>query len=202
MEDKKSLAYRKNEGAIWNADPPLKYTRLLPYITGNRIIEVGAAEGVLSLLLAPNRQRVIAVEKHEDRHRMAVALQKHYREDLGLDVGRCQMVLGDIRGMMNLFEGMDTLVMIRSVYYLREDAQRVINEAGKHVGTIVMCGNQNRAANYWKNAIGPDDGLGRWNYLASIEGMSELMERAGYLVEKTVREGDPIVVGRWKLPWS
>ena len=46
-----SLAFRKNEAAIRRGEVPDKYTRLLPYITGERILEIGSAEGVLALLL-------------------------------------------------------------------------------------------------------------------------------------------------------
>ena len=47
-----SLEYRKNKDAIKQGQIPSKYTRLLPFIAGDRILELGAAEGVLSLLLA------------------------------------------------------------------------------------------------------------------------------------------------------
>lgn len=47
-----SLEYRKNRNAIWQANVPNKYTRLLDLIPGQRVLELGAAEGVLSLLLA------------------------------------------------------------------------------------------------------------------------------------------------------
>ena len=63
-----SLAFRKNEAAIFRGDVPQKYLRLLPFIQGNKILEIGSAEGVLSLLLAKQGKEVIALERDEGRH--------------------------------------------------------------------------------------------------------------------------------------
>ena len=40
-----SLAYRKARAEIWAGQVPEKYTRLLPYIEGSPILEIGSAEG-------------------------------------------------------------------------------------------------------------------------------------------------------------
>jgi hypothetical protein len=68
--DRLSLAFRKNEAAIRRGDVPDKYTRLLPFITGKRILEIGSAEGVLSLLLAAwasKSRQSSERERHEAR---------------------------------------------------------------------------------------------------------------------------------------
>ena len=51
-----SLAYRTNRKAIWRGEIPEKYTRLVDLVPGERVLELGAAEGVLSLLLAQKRE--------------------------------------------------------------------------------------------------------------------------------------------------
>jgi hypothetical protein len=45
-----SLAYRTHRKAIWRLNIPEKYTRLVDLAPGRRVLELGAAEGVLSLL--------------------------------------------------------------------------------------------------------------------------------------------------------
>ena len=88
-----SLAYRYNKGSILGGDIPEKYTRLIDLVPGDRVLELGAAEGVLSLLLARTKASVIALEKKDYRHEEAQRLQAEWR-DQGMDVDRCEMVLG------------------------------------------------------------------------------------------------------------
>lgn len=190
-----SLHYRKNAAAIDAGSVPEKYTRLLPYIPGRRVLEFGAAEGVQALLLAERGMEVTALEVNEERHEGAKRL-KDIWIGLGRSVHNCTMVQGDIRDRLDLLEGVDTLLAVRAVYYLREDAVAVFSTAAKHVHNVVLCGNKNRAHRF-ENGITPhDDGLGVWNKYSSIAGMTELIDQAGFRVETVVREGDPIVTGR------
>src|SRR4249920_3029677 len=96
-----SLAYRANRKAIWRGDIPEKYTRLVDLVPGQRILELGAAEGVLSLLLAQKKEKVFALELKEERHEEARNLKTSWQER-GLDVGRCEMVLGNIMEHLHL----------------------------------------------------------------------------------------------------
>lgn len=184
-----SLAYRKNRDEIWEGKVPEKYTRLVPYITGKRVLEIGAAEGVLSLLLAETRD-VIALEMRPERVAAGVALQDRWRK-LGKPVDRCRFAIGDIRDRLELLEGVDMIVAVRSIYYLREDVQAFVSQA--KVPQFLMCGNKNRAADWVR---GSEDGLGKYNFYASIEGMTLLLTTAGYEITTVVSEGDPIVIGR------
>lgn len=183
-----SLAFRKNEAAIIRGEVPEKYTRLLPYITGDRILEIGSAEGVLALLLAKQGKQVIALEKSTERHEAAQAL----RDTWG--AGGVRFINGGIADRLDLLPGRDTLVAVRSIYYLGDDLDRVFAEAAKHIPNVVLCGNRNRAARW--QAGNPDAPLGEMNRYASAVGMAELLERHGYTITETVLEGDPIVVAR------
>ena len=189
-----SLEYRKNKDAIKKGDIPAKYTRLLKFITGERILELGAAEGVLSLLLAERNHKVYALELRPERHEEAKTLQRLWQSQ-GRDVSGCEMVLGDIRQRRELLPKVDTLVAVRSIYYLRDQVDDVFAEVGKHVKRVVLCGNKNRAKTYFDAGGNPTDNLGRFNFYASIEGMTQVLVNAGYTIEETVLEGDPIVVG-------
>lgn len=186
----KSLAYRKNEVAILRGDVPEKYTRLLPFIPGQRIIEIGSAEGVLALLLAKQGRKVTAVEKSPERHANALKLYAEWQDGF-----ECPLfVNGSIADRLDLLEGQDTLVACRSIYYLGGQLNTVFAEAAKHIPNVVLCGNKNRAAR-WR-AGNPDAPLGDFNRYAACEGMTELLERHGYTITETVTDGDEVVVGR------
>lgn len=182
-----SLAYRKNEAAILRGEVPDKYLRLVPYITGDSILEIGSAEGVLSLLLASQGKFVTALERKLERHEAALALKAAWKAAGGV------FVHGDIADNLHLLEGIDTLVAVRMIYYLRDEIDAVFSEVAAKVNKIVLCGNKNRAA-WWRQGI-PDREDGAVNYYASQEGMRALLERHGYAIVQEETDGDPIVVG-------
>ena len=196
MEDslvKASLAYRRHQQDIWNGRAPEKYTRILPYIVGHHVLEIGAAEGVLSLLMSARQlvHGVTALEQRRDRHEEGLRLQARW-QGLGLDVSRCTMVHGNVLGYESFAE-YDVIVAVRAVYYLREKALSVLQKAFEDdVIRVVLCGNKGRQAHY---RAYPDSDLGRFNELASTEGMQSLLKQSGYHIELARDEGDPIVVG-------
>lgn len=192
-----SLAYRRHELEIVEGRAPEKYLRLLPHITGRRILEIGAAEGVLSLLLADRDPdaAVTALELHPDRHFAALKLQMQWHT-LGRRVSGCTMVCGDIRDRLDLLEGVDTLVAVRTIYHLLDSINDVFRAIAACVPNVVLCGNPNRAR--W-SAEAPGsakvDALGPYNFYAGVPGMVRVLETAGYTIDTIVHEGDPIVTG-------
>lgn len=189
-----SLAYRKNEAAIRRGDVPDKYTRLLPFITGERILEIGSAEGVLALLLARMGKQVTALEKSEERHESA---QQLYSDWLAREskFQAPKFINGSIGNRLDLLNGIDTLIGIRVIYYLRSDIDRVFaSVAAAKVTQVVLCGNRNRA-DRWRAGT-PDEPLGDFNRYAAREGMTELLRRHGYQIAAEATEGDEIVVGQ------
>lgn len=182
-----SLAYRKHEAAILRGEVPEKYTRLLPYITGSKILEIGSAEGVLALLLVKAGKTVAALERQRERHEAALSLRKAW----GLRGGA--FFNGDVTDNLHLLNGIDTLVAVRMIYYLRDELDAVFGEVAKQVPNVVLCGNRNRAAR-WRQGIREETKAD--NYYASPEGMRALLERHGYSIVAEETEGDPIVVGR------
>lgn len=184
-----SLAYRKHEAAILRGDVPEKYLRLLPFITGDKILEIGSAEGVLALLLAKNGKKVTALERQADRHETAQFL----RDWWGLK-NNPRFICGDILDNLDRLKGVETLVAIRMIYYLRDDLDTVFAEVAKHVPNVVLCGNKNRAERWRKGIVDPTSNAD--DKYASREGMKDLLTRHGYKIVKEVTEGDEIVVGR------
>jgi hypothetical protein len=185
--ERSSLAYRKAKSEIWAGQVPPKYTRLLPYIDGSPILEIGSAEGVLSLMLAQRGAEVTGLELRPERHADAMKLRKQWQ------VWNCALRVGDIREHLDLLQGVETLIAVRTIYYLREDAPAVIAFAATAgVRKVVLCGNVNRAD---QSRRFPHSDLGRFNRLASIEGMRDLLTGASYRIGIVVDHGDPIVVG-------
>ena len=185
-----SLAYRKNEGQILRGEVPEKYTRFLPHIPGKRILEIGSAEGVLALLLAKAGKEVTALERQPERHQAAQRL----RDAWGMDISGPRFICGDIRDSFDRLKGVDTLVAVRMIYYLRDDLDTVFAEVAKHVQNVVLCGNRNRA-NRWRQGV-PDEPDGPHNKFASREGMKLLLANHGYKIVTEITEGDEIVVGK------
>lgn len=193
-----SLAYRKNRTEIWNGFPSNKYKRLLPYIKGHRVVELGAAEGVLALMMAHQGKDVFALERNEDRYAEARRLKERWR-GLGKRVDTCHLILGDIRDHLDVLAATDTFVAIRSIYYLRNDIDSLFNTiATTQIPNVVLGGNNGRARRYAEaRAAGgvPTDNLGKFNRYASIEGMESVLKRHGYRIDRSLIDGDPVVVG-------
>lgn len=187
-----SLAYRKNEAAILRGVVPEKYTRLLPHIPGDRVLEIGSAEGVLALLLARAGKTVAALERSRERHdgalNLAAAWAPHFQSPAPA------FACGDILDRLDLLDGIDTLVAVRMIYYLREDLDTVFAEVAAKIPNVVLCGNANRAR-WWFEGV-PDKHGGPVNYYAASAGMRDLLTRHGYAIVHEVLDGDPIVVGR------
>jgi hypothetical protein len=183
-----SLAYRTHAAAILAGDPPPKYTRLLPFIMGERIIELGSAEGVLACLLAKAGKRVTAIEASAERHASAKKLAAQW------GVSGITFVNGKMQDNLSRLDGQDTFVGVRSIYYLRAEIDAVFTEIAGRVPQVVLCGNKGRAKAY--HAGHPHEPLGEFNYYASVEGMRDLLTRHGYRIAEEVAEGDAIVVGR------
>lgn len=187
-----SLAYRKNEAEILEGIVPDKYTRLLPYIPGDNIFEIGSAEGVLALLLARDGRHVTALEKRADRHASAIQLRGEWSRYGPFPPPR--FLNGEIGDNLDLLAGFDTLVAVRVIYYLGSDLDRVFDAVAKEIPNVVLCGNGNRAR-WWRQGI-PNRNDRADNYYASHEGMTDLLTRHGYRIETVVEEGDQIVVGK------
>ena len=58
------------------------------------------------------------------------------------------------------------------------------------------CVDRVRSRHYHETNGEPDDNLGKYIFYATLEGMTEVLQKAGYTVVNTIAEGDPIVVGK------
>lgn len=185
--------YRKNKRNIINGIVPEKYTRLIPFITGNKVIEMGSAEGVLALCLAKEGKKVTAIERNPHRYRDALKLQKKWLSKK-LDVGSCAFVCTSIQERPELLIGQDTFLASRVIYYLGDQINPLFDSISKHVKEVVLCGNESRARRYEEKKV--DLSLKDNVYYATIAGMKELLVNRGYEITSEIHELDPIVVGR------
>lgn len=189
----KSLAFRKNEAAIFRGDVPEKYRRIVPFVTGQRVLEFGSAEGVLALTLARDGKTVTALERREDRHEGALNLCAAWQSE-GFAFEAPRFVNAEIGDGLDLLDGIDTILAVRVIYYLLDDLDPVFAAIAEKVPQVVLCGNKNRAR-WWREGL-PGQNERADNYYASHEGMRDLLTRHGYEIEAEERGGDAIVVGR------
>lgn len=188
-----SLFYRENRRAIERGTVPERYLRVVSQVTGPRVLEMGAAEGTLSLLLASRGRVVVGVEPKADRAALAV------RRTMAAPppTGRLSFVFGDIRDHLPLLQNIDTFVGMRCIYYLRHDIERVFEAIAKHVPEVVLTGNAEREAKF---VAGERSSLGDYERYATLEGMISLVVKKGYRVIHSEagipEERDPMVVAR------
>lgn len=190
-----SKEFRLNREKIERGGVPEKYYRILPFVPGDRVLEIGAAEGVLSLLLSEKKQRVVALDHQQERCDDAIALRSKWSA-AGFDVDRLEVECGDIRDRSDLLEGMDTLLAVRCIYYLREDIVPLFERFGEHFEHIVLVGNGYRTRRWFDGRGQPRPDKYAYDWYATLDGMWSLLERSGHEIVHAVPDGDPIVVSR------
>ena len=188
-----SIAFREYEDMLRKGEVPERYQRLLPYIKGDSVLEIGAAEGIFSLLLSRTKRRVLSVDITPARHEGAKKLQ-----DLWLKAGyehaaKCEYICGDIFERFDLLDGVDTVVASRVIYYFQERLDDLMAAVAKKASHVVLVGNADRAE-AWENR-GDGMVIGKYAFYATTAGMTELLQRHGYTVTETVVIEDPVVVG-------
>ncbi len=196
---KPAIAYRKNEEEILKGNPPEKYTRILPFVPGNRVLEIGAAESVLSLLLARTKEMVYALDKSEYRIQKGKELQKTWRK-LGYSVDNCRIIHGGIEDQMDLLDDVDTIIAVRVIYHFREeiDLDELFRVFAKKVKHVVLVGNKDKSNDFYRLGGDFETSPIPFNYYATAEGMVALLERNGFTITEKLTEGDPIVTGTIK----
>jgi protein-L-isoaspartate O-methyltransferase len=188
-----SVAFREYEDMLRNRQMPERYQRLLPYIKGDSVLEIGAAEGIFSLMLSATKSRVLSVDITPARHEGAKKLQ-----DLWLKAGHdyaanCEYICGDIFERFELLESIDTVVASRVIYYFQERLDDLLTAIAKNAHHVVLVGNADRAEAWETRGDGMK--IGKYAYYATTAGMKDLLQRHGYTVTDTVVIEDPVVVG-------
>jgi SAM-dependent methyltransferase/thiamine kinase-like enzyme len=180
-----------NEAAVMSGTVPPVFARLVPLVPGRRVLEIGAGEGILSLALAAEKERVIGIDLTPVRHEKAKHIQAAWRS-LGRDVDRCEFVLGDVFERRELFRGMDTLLACHVIYYFRERLDEFMQIVRENVRYVCLIGNTARARHYKSGDLSR---LGGYEYYSTTEGMKDLLQRHGFVITYESDERTPVVVG-------
>ena len=195
-----SFEFRRHESLVSEGKVTPKYSRILPFVPGNTVFEMGAAEGVLSLLLAEKKEKVWAVERSFERHTRAKQLQEQWLK-LGFSVESCEMVFGSVTEHLQLLDDSETFLAVRAIYYLGSDVEDVVAQAWRNVENVVLVGNGSRSQEYFGSRVSRPQTArpsGGDNYLATLDGMWSLVSRHGLEVRHAVPDGDPIIVATRK----
>lgn len=190
-----SVDYLAHEEILKEGLLPDKFARLLPLIEGDRILEIGSAEGILAMALTASKSKVVSLDITPARQEAGKKLQEAWIEAGRGEVTRCEFVCGDIFERFDLLGDADTVIASRVIYYFHEAMHDLISACVERgVSSIVLVGNEYRAVAWDENRDGKE--LGKYAYYSTVAGMKELLESHGYAVTTVIPEGDPIVVGR------
>lgn len=184
-------SFKENEKAIKAGDVPLRYKNIAQCVPGKRILELGAGEGVLSLVLAQTKEQVWAIDINKRRHTKAVNLKKVWSK-IGLRVDNIHFIKGDFFQRLDILEKIETVVAVRLIYHLQEDIDDCFKAISEHAKYVVLVGNAEKALIHKKN-IKHD--LGHYLKYATEEGMIEILTKHGYKIIKTDNTEDPLVIG-------
>jgi hypothetical protein len=187
-----SLFYRENKADIDAGRTPARYGRVAGCISTDSVLEMGAAEGTLGLLVAETGKRYLGVESNPARH-----IEAARRIALQGSLDSHALLLGDIRHHMSLLSDFDTFVGMRCIYYLRSDIHKVFDRICTSVQEVVLVGNAEREERF---LAGERGSLGEFEYFATLDGMTSLLTARGFLVSRTEhgvpRQVDPLVIAR------
>ena len=190
-----SVDYLAHEEILKEGLLPDKFARLLPLIEGDRILEIGSAEGILAMALTASKSKVVSLDITPARQEAGKKLQEAWIKAGRKEVTHCEFVCGDIFERFDLLKDADTVIASRVIYYFHEAMHDLISACAAHgVASIVLVGNEYRAGEWDKNRDGKE--LGKYAYYSTVAGMRELLEKHGYAVTTVIPEGDPVVVGR------
>ena len=187
----------ENKDNIFAGRIPERYRRVARYVPGDTILEVGSADGTQALVLAKERRRVYGVELMSEQHEMALSLRDHWL-GIGIDVQNCEFYKGDALAFSYLLDCVDTVLLSRVLYHLREDINvyfETIRVSGVKCVALVGCPVRERN---WHTYGARGDMMGKYTYYASQVGMENVLREFGFqIVTSLSSEGgeDPMVVG-------
>ncbi len=187
-----SIEFDANKEVHWQGQTVPKFDRLVPIMPGNSLVEIGAAEGILSLTMAPHKERVRAIDITPARHQKALELKARWIE-LGKPVENCEMVLGDALKHPELIAGFDTLMASRVIYYFGTYLEEFMDNVRKNVDNVCFIGNPVRTARLAQGSTGK---LGEYAKYATVPGMIELVERHGFKVWHVDETLDPLIIAK------
>lgn len=189
--------YAENVDDIRKGIVPERYTRIAALTPGRSIIELGAADGTQSLVLALEKDRVCGVELMDLQFREAEKLKSEWLS-LGRNVENCSFIQRDIRESADLLKGNDTVLMSRVLYHLRESIGAAMADiTASDIRYVVLVGCPRRTER-WEKFGETGDAMGRYAFYATEAGMASVLREHGFKIISSLgcEDGnDPVVVG-------
>ncbi len=190
-------SFRDNKSDIFNGILPERYEELSRLIPGRRILDVGSADGTLSLHLSGDRDFVYGLEPSTPRYKTALKLQEVWRRSSDL-YGNCQFLNFGVMDRPEILADVDTVIFIRVLYHLGPGAAEVMKLIGvaANIRRVVLCGNRVKEERLERGeelaALGPHA------MLATEAGMVQFLNDHDFEVEAIHRletTGDCLLVG-------
>lgn len=182
--------FREYHEMISGGEIPPRYSRLVPFISGSSILDVGCGEGLLPLVLA-KPAKVVGIDISPKRVEIANDL---LNGPYSAKKGFVSFISGDAIQYICTSPLPETVVMNRVLYHFAQDVLLVRDALRKStaVKAVVLVGN-----NAKKNLTASEHDLGKWVHYSTVEGMSKFLNEAGFTNVKIVEisDSDPIVIG-------
>lgn len=207
--------YSQKSGPHYNADIELKsllsqgkwssrIDEIAALIPGERIFEMGSAEGLLASRLALSKAQVLGSEVSKNRYDSAERLRVSLTRK-GTIGSNLIFTPRDARGASDLFAGVDTFVACRVIYHFRSmrDLQDLFKKVGAEIGCVFILGDALKAGAFESFGVGFAFNPVKFFNYASSAGMEALLKSHGYeTVAGETGFGDPYVIGRKDLGGS
>lgn len=196
--ERHQVEFRKNREQIALGDVPDRYKRTASYVPGKRVLDIGSADGTLALFLAQSKEFVIGAELMRYRHKTAQEMQRTWASR-GARTDNLKFVNRGVKRVKPLLNEVDTIVLSRTLYHLRDDAFWLFKELerSENIEYVALFGNRDKEKE-WFDTDGNQPGLGKYLALASKHGMEELLTNHGFSIETSIASTeteDPIVIG-------
>ena len=129
-------------------------------ILGEKVLEIGSADGTQSLLLSQSKEYVVGIELMEYHYETSLELKKSWK-NLGKNVSNCTFYKKDALEAKDFLKDIDTILMSRVVYHLRENINPVFESFRESkIENIVLVGCPRREKN-WINGGETGDTMGQ-----------------------------------------
>lgn len=196
--ERHQIEFRKNRESIARGDIPARYQRTAELVPGSRVIDIGSADGTLALVLAQIKDFVIGAELMLYRHKTAQEMKATWAAR-GAKTDNLRFINRGARRLGKALDQVDTVVMSRTLYHLRDDAEWLFDQiqAKSNIKNVALFGNRDKEQE-WFDTKGEKPGLGKHLALAGQEGMEDILTRHGFTVTVSIPSTDsedPVVIG-------
>ena len=193
--------YEENRREIVLGEVPVRYEEIARMTPGEHVMELGSADGTQCLVLAKRKARVVGVELMQMQYEEAENLKAAWAAR-GERTENCVYLNADISSVEDMFDGFDTILMSRVLYHLRGKADPLVKRiSSSKVRYLVLVGCPERTRR-WRSSGETGDAMGKYAYLATKEGMEEILTKNGFSIvnsEWSDENKDPVVVGEKKI---